>query len=97
MNYNNIKQSIITNVQDNIYLYSLMSQVIILYFDPVLFLCMVGIYSLNKAIYTDYDISFRLSSKEKEIPIITNNNISIDNDTLSIIYDSDQDEKAKIE
>ena len=97
MNYNNIKQSIITNVQDNSYLYSLMSQVIILYFDPVLFLCMVGIYSLNKAIYTDYDISFRLSSKEKEIPIITNNNISIDNDTLSIIYDSDQDEKAKIE
>ena len=97
MNYNNIKQSIITNVQDNIYLYSLMSQVIILYFDPVLFLCMIGIYSLNNVINTDYDVSFRLSSKEKEIPIITNNNISIDNDTLSIIYDSDQDEKAKIE
>ena len=97
MNYNNIKDSIITNVQDNIYLYSLMSQVIILYFDPVLFLCMIGIYSLNKAIYTDYDISFRLSSKETSFPIITNNNISIDNDTLSVIYDSDQDEKAKIE
>ena len=97
MNYNDIKTSIIINVQDNIYLYSLISQVIILYFDPFLFLCIAGVYSLNKAIYTDYDVSFRLSSKETSFPIITNNNISIDNDTLSVIYDSDQDEKSKIE
>ena len=96
MNYNDIKTSIIINVQDNIYLYSLISQVIILYFDPFLFLCIASVYSLNKAIYTDYDLSFRLSSKETSIPIITNN-ISVDNDALSVIYDSDQDEKSKIE
>jgi len=96
MNYNDIKTSIIINVQDNIYLYSLISQVIILYFDPFLFLCIASVYSLNKAIYTDYDLSFRLSSKETSIPIITNN-IRVDNDALSVIYDSDQDEKSKIE
>jgi len=96
MNYNDIKTSIIINVKDNIYLYSLISQVIILYFDPFLFLCIASVYSLNKAIYTDYDLSFRLSSKETSIPIITNN-ISVDNDALSVIYDSDQDEKSKIE
>ena len=96
MNYNDIKTYIIINVQDNIYLYSLMSQVIILYFDPVLFLCMAGVYSINKVIYTDYDVSFRIYSNDKTIPIITNN-ISVDNDALSVIYDSDQDEKAKIE
>ena len=99
MNFNMIKDFVVTNYQNNEEKYLFLTKVFGLYFLPHLFLCVFIVHLLNSVCITEYECTFTISYKNNKFAINqtqpkvedksteTNPEPESENDNFSVIYE----------
>jgi hypothetical protein len=99
MNFNMIKDFVITNYQNHEEKYLFLTKVFALYFLPHLFFCVLIVHLLSSVCVTDYECTFTISYKNNKFTFIstqpnsedkstiTEADPELENDNFSVIYE----------